>query len=202
MKKSNKTSSKTLVKIPKNAVVKVLDKKSKWSYVQYNDKIGYVLTKYLNNYRNSREIAVGTYTINYSLSNSARKYNINKSVSKLNNVVIKNGTKFSFLNTIGRSGYKKAPEFNKKEKINGGGLSEVATSLYLAVRDAQRNDCYISIVEQNRYGSKTPYAKLGEEAMIDIKNKKDLVFINKSGKTIKIYSKVSDKNVSFVISEY
>lgn len=202
LKKNNKSSSKTLIKIPKNGVVKVLEKKSNWSLVEYNEKVGYVKTKQLKNYKNTNEKAVGTYTINYYLSNNARKSNISKSIKKLNNFVIKNGKRFSFLNTVGRTGFKKAPEFNKKEKINGGGLSEVATSLYLAIRDAQRNGSYIKVVEQNRFGSKTPYAKLGEEAMIDIKNKKDLVFINKSEKNIKIYAKVSGNNVSFVISEY
>ena len=156
----------------------------------------------LNKHTNKKEIAVGTYTINYSLSDSARKSNITKSAKKLNEVVIKNGEKFSFIKKVGKSGYSKAPEFNKKVSVNGGGLSEVATSLYLSIRDAQRNGCHIEVIEQNRYGSKTPYAKLGEEAMIDLKNNKDLVFVNKSGKKIKVYSNVTGDNVSFVISEY
>lgn len=202
LKKSNSSSSKTITSIPKNAVVKVLKENSNWSYVEYNEKLGYVKTKLLNKHTNKKEIAVGTYTINYSLSDSARKSNITKSAKKLNEVVIKNGEKFSFIKKVGKSGYSKAPEFNKKVSVNGGGLSEVATSLYLSIRDAQRNGCHIEVIEQNRYGSKTPYAKLGEEAMIDLKNNKDLVFVNKSGKKIKVYSNVTGDNVSFVISEY
>lgn len=202
LKKSNSASSKTITSIPKNAVVKVLDEKSNWSFVEYNEKTGYVKTKVLKKVTNNKETAVGTYTVNYSLSNSARKSNINKSVKKLNNVVIKDGEKFSFIKTVGKTGYAKAPEFNKKKTIYGGGLSQVATSLYLSVRDAQRNGCHIEVKEQNRYGSKTPYAKLGEEAIIDIKNNKDLVFVNRSGKNLKLYSYVNGNNVSFVISEY
>ena len=202
LKKSANSKSKTLVKIPKNGVVKVLEDGTKWTKVQYNEIIGYVKTKSLKKYNNAREIAVGTYTINFPLKNSARKKNITKSMKKLNNVVIKNGETFSFLNKVGRSGYKKAPEFDPNEKVYGGGLSEVATSLYLTVRDAQRNDCYIKILEQNRHDFITPYSRLGEEAMIDINNNKDLIFVNKSGKTLKIYSQVSGDNVSFTISEY
>ena len=202
LKKSDSSSSKTVIKIPKKAVVKVLKETSKWSLVEYNEKIGYVKTKLLEKYSNTNEEAVGTYTVNYSLSNSSRKKNINKSIGKLNKVVIKPGETFSFINTVGKSGYLKAPEFNKKEKVYGGGLSQVATSLYLSIRDAKNNGCYINVIEQNRYTDITPYAKLGEEAMIDIKNNKDLVFINKSDKTIKIYAKVSGNNISFTISEY
>ena len=202
LKKSTKSSSKTLIKIPKNGVVKVLEDGSKYSKVQYNEYVGYVKTKYLKSYTNTKEIAVGTYTINFNLSNKYRNKNITKSMKKLNNVVIKNGEMFSFINTVGKSGYKKAPEYDVNEKVYGGGLSEDATALYLTIRDAQRNDCYIKVVEQNRNDFITPYSRLGEEAMVDVKNKKDLKFINKSGKTLKIYSNVSGNNVSFTISEY
>lgn len=202
LKKSANSKAKTLIKIPKNAVAKVLEEGSKWTKVQYNEIVGYVKTKYLKSYTNNKEIAIGTYTINFNLANSSRKKNITKSMKKLNKVVIKNGETFSFLNTIGISGYKKAPEYDKDEKVYGGGLSEVATALYLTVRDAQRNDCYISVVEQNRSDFIIPYSRLGEEAMIDINNNKDLIFMNKSGKTLKIYSNVSGDNVSFTISEY
>ena len=201
LKEKNSSSSKTIVYIPKNGVVKVLEKKSKWSLVEYNEKVGYVKTNQLKMYTKLTETVIGSYTINYSLSNSARNSNINKSMKRLNNIVIKSGEKFSFLDRVERNGYLNAIEFNKKEKVSGGGLSEVATALYLTIRDAKRNDCYINVLEQNRYSSKTPYAKIGEEAMIDIENNKDLVFINKSDKNIKIYSNVSGNNVSFVISE-
>ena len=202
LKKSNSTSSKTVTSIPKSAVVKVLSEKSGWSFVEYNESFGYVKTSSLKKSTKTNEFAYGTYTINFSLNNKARNNNISKSMKKLNNVVIKNGGKFSFINIVGKTGYSKAPEINKKTTVLGGGLSEVATSLYLALRDTQRNGCYINITEQNRYSSKTPYAKLGEEAVIDLKNNKDLVFVNKSGKNIKIYSNVSGNNVSFVIAAY
>ena len=202
LKKSNSSSSNTIVSIPKNGVVKVLKEKTNWTYVEYNEKTGYVKTKLLKKSTNKKEMAVGTYTINYSLDNNSRKNNIVKIAKKLDKVVVKKGEKFSFTKIVGKSGYSKAPEFNKKEKVYGGGVSQVATSLYLSLRDAQRNGCHINVTEQNRYSSKTPYAKLGEEAMIDLKNNKNLVFINKSGKNIKIYSYVNGNNVSFVISEY
>ena len=202
LKKTKSSSSKTLIKIPKDGVVKVLEENGKYTKVQYNEIVGYVKTKYLKSYTNTKEIAVGTYTISFNLNNKYRNKNITKSMKKLNNVVIKNGETFSFINTVGKSGYKKAPEFDPSVKTPGGGLSEVSTALYLTVRDAQRNDCYISVVEQNRNDFITPYSRLGEEAMVDIKNNKDLKFINKSGKTLKIYSKVSGTSVSFTISEY
>lgn len=202
LKSSTSTTSKIISSIPKASVVKVLKEKSNWTLVEYNENIGYVETKYLKKFINKNEFAVGTYTVNYSLSNDSRRNNILKSAKKLNTVVIKDGEKFSFLKQIGKSGYLNAPEFNKNDKVYGGGISQVATSLYLSLRDAQRNGCHINVKEQNRYNYKTPYAKLGEEVMIDIKNNKDLVFINKSGKTIKIYSKVIGNSVSFVITEY
>ena len=202
LRKNNYSTSKVISNIPKYAVVKVLKEKGNWSLVEYNEKLGYVKTNKLNKYTNNKEMSVGTYTINYKLNNNSRNKNINQSIKKLNKVVIKPGEKFSFINIVGKNDYLKAPEFNKNKKVYGGGLSEVATSLYLSLRDAKRNGSHIVIIEQNRYESITPYAKLGEEAIIDLKNNKDLVFINKSEKTIKIYSNFSGNSVSFMISEY
>ena len=140
------------------------------------------------------------YTINYSQSSGTRKSNIVTSAQKCNKIIIRNGQSFSFIKTIGKNGYLNATEFKNQKSTYGGGISQVSTALYLALRDAQRNGIYINVTEQNRFGSKTPYAKLGEEAMIDLENNKDLVFINKSGKAIKIYSNITGNNVSFAIS--
>ena len=200
LKKKNLGSSKTITTIPKKAIVKVISQDAKWTLVQYNEKQGYVKTKSLSFASKPNEEVVGTYNIKYTVKNKSRKKNINKSVQRLDNVVIKDGEKFSFLKTVGTDGYLNAPEFKKKSKVYGGGVSEVATSLYLSIRDAQRNNCFINVTEQNRHSSKTPYAMLGEEAMIDLKNNKDLEFVNKSGKTIKIYSYVNGYIVSFVIT--
>ena len=199
LKKSNSSSSSTITTIPKNGVVIVLKEKSGWAYVHYNEQNGYVKTSSLKKYTNNNELAIGSYTINYSSSNSNRKRNISLISSKLNKTSIKNNAKFSFISKIGRSGYSYAPEFTN-DSTYAGGASQVATTLFLAVRDAQRNNYHINVSEQNRYGSKTPYAKLGEEAMINLKNNKDLVFTNKSGKTIKIYTETSSNTVSVVIS--
>ena len=200
LKKSSSSSSKTICSIPKSSVVKIISTKSSWAYVEYNEQFGYVEKSNLTTTTNSKELAVGTYSISYSISDSTRSKNISTAMKKLNKYVIKPGQTFSFIKAVGTSGYGNAPEFNKNQKVLGGGLSQVATSLFLSVRDAQRNGCYISVKTQNRYSSKTPYAKLGEEAMIDLKNKKDLVFKNCSNKTVKIYSNVTGNNVSFVIS--
>ena len=51
--------------IPKGGAVKVLGEKSKWAYVEYNEKTGYVQSKVLKKIKNSKEWAVGIYTINY-----------------------------------------------------------------------------------------------------------------------------------------
>lgn len=200
LKKSNSASSSTITTIPKSGVVIVLKEKSGWSYVHYNEKFGYVKTSSLKKYTNKKELAVGVYTISYSLNNSSRKKNISLSSQKINKVAISNNSRFSYISKLGKKGYYYSPEFNKNESIYGGGTSQVATTLYLAVRDAQRNYYHINVTEQNRYGSKTPYAKLGEEAMINILNNKDLVFTNKSGKTMKIYSYVDGNTVSVVVS--
>lgn len=200
LKKSNSKSSSNIQSIPKGGAVKVLQEKSGWAYVEYNENTGYVQTKYLNKYTNSSELAVGIYTVYYPFNNASRNNNISKSVQKLNKIIIKNGKNFSFMKTIGKNGYSNAPEFEKQGDIYGGGISQVATALYLASRDAQRNGVHINVTEQNRFGSKTPYAKLGEEAMIDLENNKDLVFVNQSKKAIKIYSNVTGNSVSFAIS--
>ncbi len=200
LKSSNSTNSSTVTTIPKGGVVIVLSEKSGWAYVHYNEKFGYVKTSSLKKYTNKKELAVGTYTIYYSLNNSYRKKNISISAGKINKVSIKNGTRFSFISKVGKKGYYSSPEFANTSKIYGGGISQVSTALYLAVRDAQRNNYHINVTEQNRYGVKTSYAKLGEEAIIDLSNNRDLVFTNMSGKTIKIYSYLSGNTVSVVIS--
>ena len=200
LKKNYSKSSSNIQSIPRGGAVKVLQEKSGWAYVEYNENTGYVQTKYLNKYTNSNELAVGIYTVYYPFNNTSRNNNISKSAQKLNKIVIKDGQKFSFIKTIEKNGYSNAPEFENQGDIYGGGISQVATALYLASRDAQRNEVHVNVTEQNRFGSKTPYAKLGEEAMIDLQNNKDLVFVNQSKKDIKIYSNVTGNCVSFVIS--
>jgi uncharacterized protein YgiM (DUF1202 family) len=200
LKKSNSSSSSTLATIPKSGVVIVLKEKSGWAYVHYNEKTGYVKTSALKKYVNKKELAVGVYTISYSYSNSSRKSNITMASKKINQVSIKNGAKFSFISKVGKKGYYSAPEFKNTSKVNGGGLSQLASTIYLAVRDAQRNNYHINVTEQNRYGSKTPYAKLGEEAIINLASNKDLVFTNKTGKTMRIYSRVDGYTISIVVS--
>ena len=122
--------------------------------------------------------------------------------TRLTNAVTKKGKQFSFISVVGKTGYVNAPEFSSSKKLVGGGLSQLATSLYLALRDAQRNGCYVSITEQNRYGSKTPYAALGEEAYIDLQKNIDLKFTNKSGKSLRIYTYVSNDSVSVVVTQF
>ncbi|MBQ9313914.1 MAG: VanW family protein [Clostridia bacterium] len=200
LKKSSSSSSKTICKIPKNSAVKVINKASSWSYVQYNGEKGYVKNSYLKYFVNNNETCLGCYTISYCFSNSSRSNNITKAANKLNNYVLKPGQTFSFLSVVGTSGYANAPEFTKNKKVLGGGISQVSTSLYQCIRDAQRNSCFINVKNQERYGSKTPYAKLGEEAMIDLKARKDLTFTNNNHYSIKIYSYVSGNSVSFVIA--
>lgn len=189
-----------ICKIPKNVIVKVGTSNSKSTYIQYNGNIGYVKTSTLKKITNQNEICLGSYTISYSINSSSRKQNISRSVNKINKCIVKPGQSFSFINKAGTSGYAYAPEFVGGSSILGGGLSQVSTSLYQCIRDAQRNSCNINVTMQNRYYTLTPYAKLGEEAMVDISSNTDLRFTNCNSYPIKIYSMVNGNNVSFVIS--
>lgn len=196
-----KTSNGAFIcRISKDAVVKVGVSNSSSTCVQYNGQIGYVKTSNLKKITNANENCLGSYTISYTINNSARKKNITKAANAINKCIVQPGQSFSFINKIGTSGYSYAPEFIGNSSILGGGLSQVSTSLYQCIRDAQRNNCNINVTVQNRFSALTPYAKLGEEAMVDVNSRTDLCFINYNNYPIRIYSMVNGNNVSFVIS--
>ena len=84
-----------------------------------------------------KEEQIATYTTTLYDKEQTRIENINLAISKLNGVVIENGTEFSFNNTIGpmdgSNGFKKATGFDskgRKIKISGGGICQISSTLY------------------------------------------------------------------------
>ena len=116
-----------------------------------------------------------------------RDNNMDISLSKLNEKVVKNGETFSFNDIVGgptpEKGYEKAGVFvaDKYKKDYGGGNCQVSTTLYNAVLKADGLD----VVERHEHTQEVYYVKKGKDAAV--------------GNDIKIYAEMTDKEVKIKI---
>lgn len=119
-----------------------------------------------------------------------RVHNIKLASSKINNTVLQPGEIFSLNEAIGprsrENGYKKAPVIVDDRLVDdyGGGVCQVATTLYNAVLKAR-----LPVVERHRHTRPVSYAPMGRDAAIagDIK---DFKFKNDGEHAILISAKV------------
>lgn len=131
-------------------------------------------------------------------TDSARQNNINITCNTLNGTVVKNGTSFSFCNTVGQAttskGYQKADIFDKngnKKKGLGGGNCQISTTLYNAVLAVPS----LVVTERHQHSNYVPYIQKGKDAAVAY-GSYDFKFTNSSGNDIKIMASSDGKNVT------
>ena len=112
--------------------------------------------------------------------------------------MVKNGSTFSFCNTIGPAtsakGYQEADIFDNngnKKKGLGGGNCQVSTTLYNAVLKVSG----LSVIERHEHSNKVPYIKSGKDAAVAY-GSYDLKFRNNTGNDIRIEASATANNVS------
>lgn len=148
------------------------------------------------------ETQLATYTTTLYDKESTRIENINLAISKLNGVIIPNGSEFSFNNTIGpmdeSAGFKKATGFDsngKKIKIEGGGICQISSTLYNSVLIAG-----FEITERHPHSRRVYYVPQDKDATI-FYGSLDLKFINNSGSKVRIDASATESTVTIVITK-
>lgn len=150
-----------------------------------------------------KEDTIASFTTKIYNKDSARQNNIAITTSKLNDTIVKNGSNFSFCNTVGPAtsakGYQEADIFDKdgnKKKGLGGGNCQVSTTLYNAVLKISS----LQITERHEHSNKVPYIKTGKDAAVAY-GSYDFKFKNNSGFDIKIKATATANNVTITLNK-
>lgn len=148
------------------------------------------------------ESQIATYTTTLYDKEQTRIENINLAISKLNGVIIENGSEFSFNNTIGpmdeSNGFKKATGFDsngKKIKISGGGICQISSTLYNSALIAG-----FEITERHPHSRRVYYVPKDKDATI-FYGSLDLKFINNSGYKVRIDASATDSTVTINLTK-
>lgn len=148
-----------------------------------------------------KEEQIASFTTKIYNKDTARQTNIELTCSSLNGVIVKNGTTFSFCNTLGPAtsdkGYQEADVFDKdgnKQKGLGGGKCQVSTTLYNAVLKVPN----LQIIERHEHSNKVPYVSEGKDAAVSY-GSYDFKFKNNSGFDIKLSISCSKNDISIIL---
>ena len=148
-----------------------------------------------------KETQIATFTTKIYTKEEARQNNMQITASRLNGKIVKNGSTFSFCNTLGpsssKNGYQEADIFDNegnKKKGLGGGNCQISSTLYNAVLSAPG----LKVVERHEHSNKVPYVKKGKDAAVAY-GSYDFKFRNESGNDIKITFNVTSDNVTTTI---
>ena len=144
------------------------------------------------------EKTLATFSTKIYSKDSARQNNIKITCNSLNNTTVKNGSTFSFCNTVGQAtsakGYQKADIFDKeghKKKGLGGGNCQVSTTLYNAVLKTPN----MTVIERHEHSNKVPYISKGKDAAVAYGGY-DLKFKNDTGFDIMIKTEATASNIT------
>ncbi len=145
-----------------------------------------------------KEEQIATFSTKIYSKDSARQNNISITCKTLNGTIVKNGTSFSFCNTVGPSstskGYQKADIFDKdgnKKKGLGGGNCQISSTLYNAVLAVPS----LKVTERHAHSNSVPYIAKGKDAAVAY-GSYDFKFTNSSGHDIKILALTDGSTVT------
>ena len=145
---------------------------------------------------------IASYSTTIYTKESDRQNNISIACSALNGTTVNDGDTFSFCNTVGKTstskGYEKADVFvdGEVEHALGGGICQVSTTLYNAVRSVSKLD----VTERHSHSNDVPYIKKGKDAAVAY-GSYDFKFVNNTGNTIKIEAKNTKNKVTIKLYE-
>lgn len=128
-----------------------------------------------------------------------RIHNIRLAIGKINGYTLTSGQGFSFNHVVGprtkERGYKTATVLMHQEKVQdyGGGVCQVSTTLFQAVRAAG-----LTVTERHSHQKDVGYAHQGDDAAVDYGNK-DMSFTNNTEKNLKIEMSVGNGVVSAAV---
>ena len=106
-----------------------------------------------------------TYTSKYDVTNVNRTTNLKIASQAISGTIIQPGQTFSFNKVVGprtkAKGYKEASVFNSSGKGLGGGICQVASTMFNCALTAN-----VSIVERHQHSQRVTYVPLGRDAAI------------------------------------
>ena len=157
------------------------------------------------------ETLIGVYTTKFSTgtSQSGRVKNIQKGANIIDEYTIAPTETFSLLSAIGpitkSGGYHQAPEYmrtpdgTKTVTGYGGGVCQLATTLYQSVCNAQDSGSRLLITEHHHHSKSVYYVKDGEDATISWNSGQDFAFQNNNSYSIRIRTFVKNGVISCMI---
>ncbi len=144
MRSEPSSSSELLTTIPAGEHFEIVDQNRKWFKVNYNSMTGYVFWKYISfeeeDTSNELSNIIGHSIIQYKSSEN-RDTNMKIACDTINGLVLKPGDTFRWSKVVGKTtakkGYLTAPVIINKKTAQGlgGGVCQVSTTLYNALRD-------------------------------------------------------------------
>ena len=143
---------------------------------------------------------LGTYTTDYSSSNSNRSGNVANGCSKINGTLLYPGEEFSATDTVSpfttANGYALAGAYLNGKVVNsvGGGICQVSTTLYNAVLRAE-----LEVTERNAHSMIVTYVSASADAAIAESAGKDFKFKNNLDYPIYIEGYTKNKKITFNI---
>lgn len=143
---------------------------------------------------------LGTFTTDYSSSNSNRSGNVSNGCSKINGTLLFPGDEFSATDTVSpfttANGYALAGAYLNGKVVNsvGGGICQVSTTLYNAVLLAE-----LEVTERNAHSMIVTYVKASADAAIAESAGKDFKFKNNTDYPIYIEGITKNKKITFNI---
>ena len=143
---------------------------------------------------------IGAFSTDYSSSSSARKNNVANGVSFINGTILYPGDELSVLNTItpftAENGYMLAGSYENGTTVEtyGGGICQVSTTLYGAVREAE-----LGVVTRSAHSMIVTYVKPSMDAAISESGSKDFQIKNNKNYPIYIEGHCDGSNVYFNI---
>lgn len=136
-------------------------------------------------------------------NSGAQTRNVERVIGSLSGYTVVSGAKFSFNHAVGERskerGYESAYN-GRGVKVYGGGSAQVASAIYLAVKDMKG----IRIDEIHTYGKEYEgsYVESGDEAVaVDWKSEYDFSFTNRTGKNLTIYLWIDDDELRASVEE-
>lgn len=155
----------------------------------------------IDNRENKEEKEISEFSTKLPKDTKARYSNIALACSTLNETIIKAGQTFSLWSILGcptpEKGYRKAKTFTSGGKVKqsyGGGICQVSTTIYNAVKEAEG----LEIVERHEHSRDVVYIKDGKDAAVSYKSG-DFRFKNTFDYDIKLEAKLEDNRVKITL---
>lgn len=145
------------------------------------------------------EVALSSYSTNYSGSTANRAANVARAASLINGTILAPGETFSFNDTVGdrtkENGFYTAKEYVSGKSVDGigGGTCQVSSTLYSAVLYAD-----MDIVHRENHMMTVGYLPLGQDATVAY-GSVDFKFRNNSEYPIKIAATTGGGNITVSI---